>query len=106
MPLIPPVLEWTCAEVQTWMHEQGFSRYVDIFTKQHLIDGPALLTLSENDLKSPPLQMKVLGHIKKLALAINKLQAENELESHLPISKQMVSLKINLIVSSLVVYTI
>ena len=73
-----PVLEWSCDDVSLWMYEQGFAHYADIFKNQHHIDGAALLTLSEKDLKSPPLEMKILGDIKRLSLIIYKLQAENE----------------------------
>ena len=78
MSLSTPVVTWSCDEVELWMREQGFSRYAEIFKTQHHIDGAALLTLSEKDLKSPPLEMKVLGDIKRLSLSMQKLQSENE----------------------------
>jgi len=72
------VLEWTCDDVSVWMCENGFTKYSDYFCEEHHIDGAALLTLSEEDLRQPPLELKVLGDIKNLLLCIKKLQAENE----------------------------
>uniref|UniRef100_A0AAV2JPV9 G-protein coupled receptors family 1 profile domain-containing protein n=1 Tax=Knipowitschia caucasica TaxID=637954 RepID=A0AAV2JPV9_KNICA len=43
-------------------------------TDQHRLDGPSLLTLTEADLRCPPLGLTVLGDIKRLALALHRLQ--------------------------------
>ena len=36
-----------------------------------------LLTLTESDLRQPPLQISTLGDVKRLGIAIRKLQLEN-----------------------------
>ena len=69
--------QWTTTEVGAWLAENGFSSYVDLFCTNHRMDGPALLTLTEADLKSPPMQIKVLGDIKRLVLVLHKLQLEH-----------------------------
>ncbi|KAL0169289.1 hypothetical protein M9458_033885, partial [Cirrhinus mrigala] len=43
-------------DVESWSTKQGFREYVDLF----------LLCLTETDLRSPPLELKVLGDIKRL----------------------------------------
>lgn len=68
---------WTVSDVRSWLEENGFRDYCDLLCARHCIDGKALLTLSENDLKSSPLSMQVLGDIKRLAIAIHELQASN-----------------------------
>ncbi|KAL8558413.1 hypothetical protein ACOMHN_064760 [Nucella lapillus] len=63
--------KWSCAEVADWLNQQGFGQYSDLLCSQHRIDGPALLMLTEDDLKQEPIKMTVLGDIKRL---MNKLR--------------------------------
>lgn len=65
---------WTCADVGVWLGEIGFDKYTELFTSVHQIDGKVLLSLTETDLRHPPLQLKVLGDIKRLAQHIQALQ--------------------------------
>ncbi|KAH8035030.1 hypothetical protein HPB51_003871 [Rhipicephalus microplus] len=44
---------------------------------EHLIDGRALLTISESDLRKPPLEIRLLGDIKNLMICIRELQWQN-----------------------------
>lgn len=76
---------WNCKEVGNWLKENGFDKYKKLFCEEHKINGEALLTLTENDLKQPPLQLTVLGDIKRLMLYINKLQSQCK-NSHSPVS--------------------
>ncbi|XP_074647609.1 sphingomyelin synthase-related protein 1-like isoform X2 [Tubulanus polymorphus] len=71
------VVNWTTDDVSKWLVENNFSRYVDLFCNQHDVDGTSLLMLTESDLRKPPLQLPVLGDIKKLMLCIWKLQKLN-----------------------------
>ena len=66
--------KWTCENVADWLAQQGFGDYSDMLCSQHRIDGPALLTLSEDDLKQPPIKMTVLGDIKRMMSKINQLR--------------------------------
>ena len=47
MPLAGPVpvLDWTIADVRSWLTELGMARYTKIICDQHKIDGPALLMI-------------------------------------------------------------
>ena len=68
---------WNISQVGLWLKENGFGSYVDLFCKKHKIDGRALLTLTEQDLKEPPIELTILGDIKRLTIAIKKLQGDN-----------------------------
>ncbi|XP_033739972.1 sphingomyelin synthase-related protein 1-like [Pecten maximus] len=67
---------WTCDQVAFWLEQNNFSQYKELFCVDHKIDGKVLLTLSETDLRQPPLQLSVLGDIKRLFLCIHDLQSE------------------------------
>merc|ERR1719187_1207140 len=49
-------------------------RYSKILCDTHKIDGPALIMLQEPDLRQPPLQLEVLGDVKRLVYYINSLR--------------------------------
>ena len=71
------VNQWTCKDVELWLKGNGFDDYVDLLSNEHKIDGKALLVLHEDDLRNPPLELKILGDIKRLWLAISTLQQRN-----------------------------
>lgn len=70
------VNSWTCKQVADWLKKNGFGQYKKLFCDQHKIDGRVLLTLSESDLKQPPLELSVLGDIRRLLLCIKDLKRE------------------------------
>jgi len=70
------VIEWTSSDVKAWLVENGYEEYADLFYF-HEIDGRVLLTLKEEDLKSDILNIRKIGVIKKLYLAIKQLQRDN-----------------------------
>ena len=71
------VHQWTCQDVGLWLEGNGFDDFVDLFSNEHKIDGKALLVLNEDDLRNPPLELKILGDIKRLWLGISTLQQRN-----------------------------
>ncbi|XP_030059084.1 sphingomyelin synthase-related protein 1 isoform X2 [Microcaecilia unicolor] len=71
------IRRWTTKHVAKWLKEEGFCDYVDVLCNRHRLDGITLLTLTEYDLRSPPLEIKVLGDIKRLMLSIRKLQKQH-----------------------------
>lgn len=73
----PTLSRWTCEDVADWLTQQGFGVYSDMLCRQHRIDGPALLFLSEDDLKQPPIKMPVLGDIKRIMSKINQLRTND-----------------------------
>ncbi|XP_054156074.1 sphingomyelin synthase-related protein 1-like [Oppia nitens] len=72
-----PVNKWSAEDVGNWLSTNGFQRYVQQFRDDHQIDGICLLTLTEDDLRSPPLLIQVLGDIKRLGIALRSLQEAN-----------------------------
>ncbi|XP_018616637.1 sphingomyelin synthase-related protein 1 isoform X2 [Scleropages formosus] len=70
------VQHWSTKHVAKWLKEEGFCDYVDLLCNRHRLDGTSLLTLTEYDLRSPPLELKVLGDIKRLMLSLRKLQKQ------------------------------
>lgn len=75
---------WNCKQVGNWLKDNGFDKYKKLFCDEHKINGEALMTLTENDLKQPPLQLTILGDIKRLMLIINKLQSQCKIK-HSPL---------------------
>ncbi|XP_064479547.1 sphingomyelin synthase-related protein 1-like [Ornithodoros turicata] len=67
---------WTVQDVGEWLETVRLPKYVPVF-RDHLIDGRALLTLSESDLKKPPLEIGILGDIKNLMICVRELQYQN-----------------------------
>uniref|UniRef100_A0A3P9QEB1 Sphingomyelin synthase-related protein 1 n=1 Tax=Poecilia reticulata TaxID=8081 RepID=A0A3P9QEB1_POERE len=74
------VSAWSSSQVAQWLQDEGFGQYVDLLCSQHRIDGVSLLALTEADLRGPPLSLTVLGHIKRLSVALRRLQRENKAE--------------------------
>ncbi|KAG1684724.1 Sphingomyelin synthase-related protein 1 [Nymphon striatum] len=71
------VSNWGYEEVAKWLVSNDFGEYSCLLCDTHKIDGKALLLLNEEDLRQPPLNIKVLGDIKRLSLAIRKFQNSN-----------------------------
>jgi len=68
------VINWTCEDVRQWLIKKGFSDYTKLFCDENEIDGEVLLSLTEQDLRTPPLNMKKLSPIKKLYNNVKELQ--------------------------------
>lgn len=71
-----PVQDWTVGDVGEWLRAVGLDKYEATFG-EHLIDGRALLTISEADLRKPPLELRLLGDIKNIMICIRELQRQN-----------------------------
>lgn len=71
------VSTWSCKEVAGWLRAEGFEEYVDLLCSRHRLDGLSLLALTEADLRQPPLGLTVLGDLKRMTIALRRLQKEN-----------------------------
>lgn len=71
------VFQWTTTDVFNWLQANNFGQYSHLLCTDHKIDGVALLCLTEDDLRKPPLQLGVVGDIKRLGLALKRLQMQN-----------------------------
>lgn len=69
---------WSYIQVAQWLQDEGFGEYVDLLCTQHRLDGLSLLALTEADLRGPPLGLTVLGDIKRLTIALRRLQRQNQ----------------------------
>ena len=72
-----PLSKWSCEHVAEWLCQQGFSNYSDLLCSLHRIDGLTLLTLTDDDLRLPPIQITVLGDIKRIMNKVKSLRANN-----------------------------
>jgi len=68
------VKSWSCADVHQWMLVNGFTDIADQVAFEQKIDGSALLLITEDDLRQPPLSLPKLGDIKRLGKAIRDLK--------------------------------
>lgn len=69
---------WSCKQVARWLQDEGFGEYEELLCSQHRLDGLSLLALTEADLRGPPLGLSVLGDIKRLSIALRRLQNQNQ----------------------------
>lgn len=72
------VSDWSIDDVAVWLEEVNLGLYRELLCCQHKIDGVALLSLDENDLRKPPVQMTILGDIKRLSFLIGRLRSNND----------------------------
>ena len=71
------VMGWGKEDVRAWLARIGLERYSETLCDIHNMDGPALLMLQESDLRQPPLQMTVLGDIKRLVFHLAELRLDS-----------------------------
>ncbi|XP_074651667.1 sphingomyelin synthase-related protein 1-like [Tubulanus polymorphus] len=71
------VVTWTTDDVSDWLTENDLSQYIELLCAKHKLDGKSLLTLTESDLRQPPLNLEIVGDIKRLMIGIWKLQKLN-----------------------------
>ncbi|KAM8852209.1 sphingomyelin synthase-related protein 1-like isoform 1-T3 [Synchiropus picturatus] len=69
---------WSCKRVAQWLQDEGFGEYEALLCTQHRLDGLSLLALTEADLRGPPLGLTVLGDIKRLTIALRRIQKQNQ----------------------------
>ena len=55
------VQDWSIDDVASWLAENNLSDYKTLFCDKHKIDGSVLISLTEDDLRKPPVQLTVLG---------------------------------------------
>lgn len=70
------VMNWGREDVRGWLARIGLARYSGLLCDSHHLDGPALLMLQEVDLRRPPLQIEVLGDIKRLVYHLAALRLD------------------------------
>ena len=68
--------KWSCNQVSEWLKDNGFQKYCTLLCDEHQIDGQSLLSLTENDLKQPPIEIHVIGDVKRLTHLIKCLKSK------------------------------
>lgn len=68
---------WSCNDVSEWLNDYGFQKYSKLLCVDHKIDGQGLLNLTENDLKQPPIEIHVIGDVKRLIHNIKSLKTKS-----------------------------
>jgi hypothetical protein len=68
---------WSCNDVSEWLNDYGFQKYSKLLCVDHQIDGQGLLNLTENDLKQPPIEIRVIGDVKRLMHTIKSLKTKS-----------------------------
>jgi hypothetical protein len=69
-----PIEEWSNQDVHRWLIDNGFKNIADEIAYNQKVDGSALLLITEDDLRLPPLSLSCLGDIKRLGKAIQQLK--------------------------------
>uniref|UniRef100_A0A915D7G6 SAM domain-containing protein n=1 Tax=Ditylenchus dipsaci TaxID=166011 RepID=A0A915D7G6_9BILA len=77
------VQTWSTGDVKKWLDSVGLHEYAHLIAVDHNVDGEALLRLTEDDLRSPPLSIPRLGDIKKLALELRSLRSAAGIEEQI-----------------------
>ncbi|XP_066990977.2 sphingomyelin synthase-related protein 1 isoform X2 [Anabrus simplex] len=72
------VLDWTVEDVADWLRSNGHEKYIKLLCESHCIDGKAFILLNETDLRSSPLNIQVLGDVKRLSSSLRRLQLDNQ----------------------------
>ncbi|XP_006005654.1 phosphatidylcholine:ceramide cholinephosphotransferase 1 [Latimeria chalumnae] len=73
------VTYWSAGEVLAWLIEQGMPEYSESLQN---LNGNALLKLSEDDFKSPPLSLVSSDNGRQLLDKIETLKIEHHIEAH------------------------
>jgi len=66
---------WTSNQVADWLRSKGHSEdYIRTLCSDQRVDGKSLLLISESDLRQPPVNIIILGDVKRLYYDIAELQ--------------------------------
>ena len=57
------IYEWSVDDVACWLDANELSKHKALLCDEHQIDGNSLISLTESDLRKPPVQMTVLGNL-------------------------------------------
>jgi len=68
------VENWTCDGVGAWLESKNLGEYSDLLCKEHKVDGRVLLSLTEKNLIGPPVNITVLGDVKRILQSIDDLR--------------------------------
>lgn len=67
---------WTIDDVGNYLENNNFQQYRKLFCEENKIDGRVFITLAEDDLKKPPLNIQPLGDLRRLCFLLESLREE------------------------------
>lgn len=67
------VKNWSFTDVSRWLLSIGLEKHVNLFLKNE-IDGYVLLSMTEDDIRSPALGVTKFRDIRKFGIEIEKLK--------------------------------
>jgi len=66
--------QWDIDTTKEWLERQGFIEIAYVLCEKHKIDGKVLLSMTEEDLLLPLLDLRVFGNIRRLSLLLNNVR--------------------------------
>jgi len=69
--------QWDVNTSKEWLVRQGFTEIAEVLCSQHKIDGKVLLSMTEEDLLLPLLDLRVFGDIRRLSLLLDNVRCED-----------------------------
>jgi len=69
--------QWDIDTTKEWLERQGFIEIAYVLCEKHKIDGKVLLSMTEEDLLLPLLDLRVFGNIRRLSLLLNNVRCED-----------------------------
>merc|ERR1711970_563234 len=68
---------WNSNITKQWLTENGFVDFGVILCDQHKVDGSVLLSMTEEDLLLPLLNLRVFGDVRRLSMLLDNVRREN-----------------------------
>jgi len=68
---------WNSNITKQWLTENGFVDFGVILCDQHKVDGSVLLSMSEEDLLLPLLNLRVFGDVRRLSMLLDGVRLKN-----------------------------
>jgi len=69
--------DWSVHTTKQWLEREGFSDIANILCGEHMIDGRVLMSMNEEDLLLPILNLKVFGDVRRLSSLLGNVRAMN-----------------------------
>ncbi|CAI5456014.1 unnamed protein product [Caenorhabditis angaria] len=74
---------WSYNDVENWLKSIKMEKYAKLLVHEHKVDGKCLLSITDEDLKNPPVAIKCLGDIKQIMFGIEQLTARSRAATEL-----------------------
>jgi len=65
---------WNVHTIKQWLTSNGFADFGSILCDDHKIDGSVLLSMTEEDLLLPLLNLRVFGDVRRLSMLLDNVR--------------------------------